>query len=260
MADKYCNKCGEKVQDNEYFDEKSLEDGGSDGIENYPYECLNCDENMFSFEVHEKKIKILNLYAGIGGNRKLWKNEWIEVTAVENNPEIAKIYQDNFPEDKVIVTDAHEYLLQHFKEYDFIWSSPPCQSHSRSRFWGTNRGYKMIYPDMSLYEEILLLKHYFKGKWVVENVIGFYEPLIKPQKISRHYFWSNFNIEDMELPSLSKIINNLSKLEEYHGFEVKKYKIKMDKRILLRNCIEPKLGLHIFNNAWTDKSEVQIQI
>jgi hypothetical protein len=38
------------------------------------------------------KIKILNLYAGLGGNRKLWKN--VEVTAVENNPEIAKIYQD----------------------------------------------------------------------------------------------------------------------------------------------------------------------
>ena len=31
-----------------------------------------------------KKLKVLNLYAGIGGNRKLWTN--VDVTAVEYNP------------------------------------------------------------------------------------------------------------------------------------------------------------------------------
>lgn len=249
-----CNKCGGEIKVNKYFDKTSLEDDRQ-GIENYPYECLNCDENMFSFETYKRRIKVLNLYAGIGGNRKFWDNNLIEVTAVEINPEIAKIYKDNFPDDKIIIGDAHEFLLKHFKEFDFIWSSPPCQSHSRSRFWGTNRGYKIIYPDMNLYKEILLLKHYFKGKWVVENVIGFYEPLIKPQKISRHYFWSNFNISNIELESLSKIVNNLKKLEEYHGFKVRQYKIKMDKRILLRNCIEPKLGLHIFKCAFNNKQK-----
>ena len=76
-------------------------------------------------------IKVLNLYAGIGGNRKLWKG--VEVTAIEINPEIAKIYQDFFPNDKVIITDAHQYLLEHYKEFDFIWSSPPCQTHSSFR-------------------------------------------------------------------------------------------------------------------------------
>ena len=58
-------------------------------------------------------MKILNLYAGIGGNRKLW-GDGHEITAIEFNPEIAKIYQDFFPNDKVIVTDAHQYLLEHF--------------------------------------------------------------------------------------------------------------------------------------------------
>jgi len=77
-------------------------------------------------------VKILNLYAGIGGNRKLWGGE-IEVIAVEINPDIAKIYQDNFPNDKVIVGDAHAYLEEHFEEFDFIWSSPPCPSHSKIR-------------------------------------------------------------------------------------------------------------------------------
>jgi DNA (cytosine-5)-methyltransferase 1 len=198
-------------------------------------------------------MKVLNLYAGIGGNRKLWEN--VDVTAIENNKEIAKIYQDFFPNDKVIITDAHQFLLEHFDRFDFIWSSPPCQTHSRSRFWGTNRGYRIVYPDMKLYEEILLLKHYFKGKWLVENVIGFYEPLIKPRKINRHYFWSNFNIPNIELPNLSKIINSLKKLEDYYGFRVSHYKIDIDKRILLRNCVEPELGLHIFNMAFKDKQK-----
>ena len=73
-------------------------------------------------------MKILNLYAGIGGNRKLWED--VEVTAVEYNAEIAAIYQEYFPDDTVIVADAHEYLLAHYKEFDFIWASPPCTSFS----------------------------------------------------------------------------------------------------------------------------------
>ena len=114
-------------------------------------------------------MKALNLYAGIGGNRKLWQN--VEVTAVELNPDIALIYQDFFPDDKVIVADAHQYLLEHFKEFDFVWSSPPCPSHSQMgrlralsdcKGTGTYKS-KPRYPDMKLYEEILLLKHYFKG-------------------------------------------------------------------------------------------------
>src|SRR5207245_1157675 len=77
-------------------------------------------------------IRVLNLYAGIGGNRKLWEN--VEVTAVENDPEIAAVYQDLYPDDTVVVGDAHKYLLEHYKEFDFIWTSPPCQSHSDIRF------------------------------------------------------------------------------------------------------------------------------
>ena len=110
----------------------------------------------------EDVLKILNLYAGIGGNRKLWKD--VEVTAVENNPKIAAIYQDFFPDDKVIVGDAHAYLLEHFKEFDFIWSSPPCPSHSDVRRANVlnkeGSQTKAIYPEMSLYEEVLLLMYF----------------------------------------------------------------------------------------------------
>lgn len=136
-------------------------------------------------------IKILNLYAGIGGNRKLWSGD-IMVTAVEINPEIAKIYQDFFPNDKVIVTDAHQYLLEHYKEFDFIWSSPPCITHTR-----INKNFGRVrFVDLKLYEEIIFLQSWFKGKFCVENVIPYYKPLIPYQQIDRHYYWCNFRIDE----------------------------------------------------------------
>ena len=174
-------------------------------------------------------MKILNLYAGIGGNRKLWGNEH-EITAIEINPEIAKIYLDFFSNDKVIVADAHQYLLQHYKEFDFIWSSPPCPTHSDIRRMGVSAGmYEAKYPDMKLYEEIILLTYFFKGKFVVENVKAYYDPLIRPQEAGRHYFWSNFNIQNKKFLPLH--------IREIH-----------DK--LERNMVNPELGLHIFNEAF----------
>jgi DNA (cytosine-5)-methyltransferase 1 len=82
-------------------------------------------------------MRILNLYAGIGGNRKLWED--VDVTAVEWNEEIARVYSDNFPNDKVIVADAHQYLLDHYTEFDFIWASPPCPTHSRTKKTNTEQ-------------------------------------------------------------------------------------------------------------------------
>lgn len=67
-------------------------------------------------------MKILNLYAGIGGNRKLWGNNY-EITAIELDEKIAAVYKELYPNDNVIVADAHTYLLKHFREFDFIWSS-----------------------------------------------------------------------------------------------------------------------------------------
>jgi len=193
-------------------------------------------------------MRILNLYCGIGGNRKLWP-EGHEITAVENDPDIAKIYQDFFPNDKVIVADAHQYLLDHFKEFDFIWSSPPCQSHSVVRFIAMNRikrPQKPIFPDMKLYEEIIFLQNYYKGNYTVENVKGYYEPLVKPQVISKHYIWANFFINS--LPSKSREHrSSIEVLEKRKGFNLKD--IKIAKRKVLRNCVEPELGLHIFLEA-----------
>jgi DNA (cytosine-5)-methyltransferase 1 len=202
-------------------------------------------------------MKILNLYAGIGGNRKLWGDEH-EITAVENNEKIAQIYQDFFPQDKVIVADAHQYLLDHYSEFDFIWSSPPCPSHSMFRkHFSMNVGAKPLFPDMQLYEEILFLKHYFKGNWVVENVKSYYEPLIKPQILQRHYFWANFDIPIKEFKKDRINLTGgrhetekqqLDKLQEHHGFDISKYS-GISKRTVMRNCVNPELGLHILQEA-----------
>ena len=204
-------------------------------------------------------MKILNLYAGIGGNRKLWTD--VEVTAVEFNPQIAAIYQDFFPNDKVVVGDAHAYLLEHFEEFDFIWASPPCQSHSVCNHFLKGQGI-FRYPDMKLYQEILFLKHFFKGKYCVENVKPYYEPLITPQYIGRHAFWSNFRIREIKVEydigtmnrkasqdSQRKAIIREAQIPEFLDLhDLKDFKCP-NKRQVLRNCVLPKIGLHILNES-----------
>ncbi|OQY40989.1 MAG: hypothetical protein B6229_00355 [Spirochaetaceae bacterium 4572_7] len=193
-------------------------------------------------------MRILNLYAGIGGNRKLWGDEH-EITAVEIDPEIAKIYQDFFPNDKVIVGDAHQYLLEHFEEFDFIWSSPPCPTHSKIRKVFSNQN-GPVYPSMDLYQEILLLKGYFKGKWVVENVVGWYDPLIPAQTYKQHYYWSNFIILGEKNSFRGHFAGN-EELQQIKGFDLSSYQI--DKNKALRNCVEPEAGLSIFKMAFKEK-------
>jgi DNA (cytosine-5)-methyltransferase 1 len=193
-------------------------------------------------------MRILNLYAGIGGNRKLWDSGH-EITAVEINPDIAAIYKDLFPLDNLVVGDAHQYLLDHFAEFDFIWSSPPCQSHSsfRQNICVRYRGTRPEYPDMKLYQEILFLQHNYKNMWVVENVKPYYDPLIKPDRIlQRHFFWSNFFIEDTHFETDNIRKAQIPDFEKKYGYDLSRYKIE-NKRQILRNCVAPELGQHILN-------------
>ena len=198
-------------------------------------------------------MKILNLYACLGGNRYKWndvKND-IEVTAVELDPECARLYQERFPNDKVIIADAHQYLLDHYKEFDFIWSSPPCPSHSRARFARRNTT-TAVYPDMKLYEEILFLKHYFNGKYVVENVIPYYEPLIPAKKRNRHLYWTNFNLPNDLKERKASIMegkNEVSKWCKFHDYDFTKYKGTQRTDKIARNLVDYEAGKTIFETV-----------
>ena len=193
-------------------------------------------------------MRVLNLYAGLGGNRKLWGDEH-HVTAVESREEIAKQYAAMHPNDRVVIGDAHDYLEKNFDNYDFIWSSPPCQSHSRAAAKGHNQSPR--YSDMSLYQEVIFLKHYFAGKWVVENVVPYYGELIPAQRIGRHLFWANFHISAEECAA-DLFGSDRESLEEWLGFGYEGniyYDGNHDPLQVLRNCVHPSLGLAVIESA-----------
>lgn len=205
-------------------------------------------------------MKILNLYACLGGNRYKWDEVAeeagieIEVTAVEWDEELARLYQERFPNDKVIVADAHQYLLDHYKEFDFIWSSPPCPSHSRMRKTNTGEGerkMKATYPDMSLYQEIILLDNFFNGHYVVENVIPYYDPLISANKRGRHLYWTNFNLPSNlnDRKADNFIYSKVKDLSEFHDYDFTKYKGKQRVDKIARNLVDYEAGRTIFETA-----------
>jgi DNA (cytosine-5)-methyltransferase 1 len=202
-------------------------------------------------------MKVLNLYSGLLGNREKWED--VDVTNVELEDSLIEAGRKRKPNDTFIKADAHQYLLDHHHEFDFIWSSPPCPSHSR--MMKATRHKLRRYPDMSLYQEEIFLDHFFKGKWVVENVKPYYEPLIKPTAIiGRHYFWSNFQIDEKgyqgpDQPKgfiTSGTVKETEMLKDWLGIHYEGniyHKGNHCPGQVLRNCVHPELGLYILEQA-----------
>jgi len=200
-------------------------------------------------------MKILNLYACLGGNRYKWGDEH-EITAVELDPELARMYQKRFPNDNVLILDAHEFLLHHYKEFDFVWTSPPCPTHSRIRYnqaKGRNDDiYNAEYADMKLYQEIILLDNYFEGKYVVENVIPYYDLLIPGKKRGRHIYWTNFNLPNILTKRKAQVgtgKNEVKKLCEFHEINLSDYKGIQRKDKIARNLVDYEAGKTILDTA-----------
>lgn len=193
-------------------------------------------------------MKILNLYSGIGGNRMMWGDEH-QITSIEYDSKIAHIYSQLFPGDELIIADAKEYLLNNYKDFDLIWASPPCQSHSRARLWEPK------FIDLSLYQIIIFLQNHFDGAWVVENVIPYYEPLIKPNSvISRHNFWSNINLNDILISKKEQISIETAKVEDfakYYNIDLNNIEFKKGtKKVqIFRNMVEPEIGKLILDRC-----------
>ena len=201
-------------------------------------------------------MKILNLYACLGGNRYKWNEvkEDIEVTAVEWDEELARLYQERFPNDTVIIADAHQYLLDHYKEFDFIWSSPPCPTHSRiniSQY--TRESWKPRYPDMALYQEVIFLDNFYNGKYVVENVIPYYDLLMQGNKRDRHIYWTNFNLpnklSNRKNPDLSRTKKLVDAMSKFHDYDFYKYKGSQPTNKIARNLVDYEAGRTIFETA-----------
>jgi len=208
-----------------------------------------------------KRLRVLNLYAGLGGNSKKWAD--CDVVAVELDPKIAAMYKKLNPSHNVIVGDAHQYLLDHYEEFDFIWCSPMCPTHSRMAL--ATRHKLNRYPDMSLYQEIIFLKYFFKGHYVVENVFPFYKPLIEPTTtVGRHVFWSSFKFKADEIKQPKNFINQATVsgkklLQNWLGIHYEEniyYGKNHCPAQILRNCVHPDLGLQIFNQIPESTNEV----
>lgn len=207
-----------------------------------------------------KKLRVLNAFAGLGGNSMHWDN--CEVVAIEENEKIAAVYQKLHPTHEVIVGDAYQFFKENHESFDFAWFSPPCQKHSR--MMKATRHKVADYPDFRLYELITFLQHFFKGDWVVENVVPYYEPLIKPtKKVGRHLFWANFDINAEEVKQPKGFINksNLQGRKEMMDWlgmqfdEVIYYKGNHCPVQVLRNCVHPVLGQSIFNSYREEQSQ-----
>lgn len=186
-------------------------------------------------------MKILNLYAGLGGNRKHWNGH--EITAVEKNARIAEIYKTMYPDDTVIIGDAREYLVKNYNRFNFIWSSPPCQENSRLQRART----APAFPDLSVYEQYIFLKYGdFKGKFLIENVQPYYKPLIAAQQLGRHLFWANFRLPSIPVPSIDLEKANAPDLMQWLGFDrsmkLAAYRKGSNYTQVLRNCVHPIIG------------------
>lgn len=209
-------------------------------------------------------MKILNLYAGLGGNRKSWTPH--EITAVEIVPEIAEIYQELFPYDQVIIADVLQFVrVEDLGSYDFIWASPPCVTHSCATSFHVRH-----VPDLqSIHGLRIFFDYQIKNdytKYTIENVQPFYKLPKEFQPtviIGRHRFWSNFHIpkplepiaderihHDMTLHKRTRSLymrGSRKLLAEYHNFDLKILEgfTKTRKDKVLRNMTHWRIGEYI---------------
>ena len=198
-------------------------------------------------------MKILIGCAGIAGESEKWDDVENEITHVEIDPKIAKVISDRKPNRIVVVGDAYDYLLNNYPNYDAIWFSPTCQANSRMIRSGKNRSPR--FPDLRLYELKIFLEYNFKGLFVIENVVPYYKPVIEPTaKLGRHLFWANFEITPFELKQPKNFImlgtvKGSKELKEWLGINYDGniyYNGNHDPCQVLRNCVHPLLGNHVF--------------
>lgn len=205
-------------------------------------------------------MRVLNAYAGIGGNRHLWPAEW-DITAVELDERIAAEYARRYPQDQTLVEDAHAFVLERAHQFDAVWTSPPCPTHSRiqrtlvSRFGKTE-------PDPRLWLEIEHLQQLGR-RYVVENVHTYYAPPIAPDVVTdRHYYWVSAApalINPYEVVKLARAHSTSDEIADSYGLERLAPGSVSDRRKTMRNAVVPLEGLQIAEAAFEAPTEDEVR-
>jgi len=74
--------------------------------------------------------------------------------------------------------------------------------------------------------------------------------LIKPFIFKEHYYWSNFVIDGKQNAFRGHLVG-VEEQQGIKGFDLSNYK-GIDKKKILRNCVEPESGRYIFNLAFKE--------
>jgi DNA (cytosine-5)-methyltransferase 1 len=115
----------------------------------------------------DRAPRALDLYCCAGGAARGLQLAGLHVTGVDIAP------QPHYCGDRFILGDALAFLRDaDLSQYDFIWTSPPCQAHTALKHApGTKEYVDLIGPTRQLLLRLDL-------PWVIENVEG--APLINP--------------------------------------------------------------------------------
>ena len=105
-------------------------------------------------------MKAVDLFCGAGGAAQGLKNAgFSKIVGIDIE------YQPEYPFE-FIHSDVFNVELDFFKDFDFVWSSPPCQAYTFATEKSRNLG--KVYPDLVKLTRQLLLK--INKPFVIENV------------------------------------------------------------------------------------------
>ena len=98
----------------------------------------------------------------------------------------------------------------------------------------------------------MFLDNWFDGKFIVENVIPYYEPLIPAKKRGRHLYWTNFNLPNDLRSRKSSIMegkNEVKRWCKFHDYDFTKYKGLQRTDKIARNLVDYEAGRTILETA-----------
>jgi len=134
-------------------------------------------------------MKVLDLFSGLGGFSKAFKDRGHEVIQLDCDPQFS-------PD---ICMDVMEFEPEGY--YDIILASPPCNEFSRESMPWIKTGVK---PGLYLVERAKeIIENAYNEWWVIENVRGavkWVKPILGDpvKRVGSRYLWGEFPIFDAE--------------------------------------------------------------